>query len=65
VQTHAAALRYVDTHLQRLFNLFQNRAKTFVIACSDHGSCYGEDGYNFHCHSHEIVYTVPYMHFVL
>jgi hypothetical protein len=65
VQTHAAALRYVDTHLQRLFDLFQNRAKTFVIACSDHGSCYGEDGYNFHCHSHEIVYTVPYMHFVL
>lgn len=65
VDTHAAALRYVDAHLQRLFDLFKRRGKTFVIACSDHGSCYGEDGYHFHCHSHEIVYTVPYKHFIL
>jgi hypothetical protein len=65
VHTHAAALRYVDSHIEKLFDLFRARGKTFVIACSDHGSCYGEDGYHFHCLSHEIVYTVPYKHFVL
>ena len=65
VDTHAAALRYVDSHIDRLFDMFKKRGKTFVIACSDHGSCYGEDGYNFHCLSHEIVYTVPYKHFFL
>lgn len=65
IHTHAAALRYVDKNIERLFDLFRKRGKTFVIACSDHGSCYGEDGYYFHCLSHEIVYTVPYKHFVL
>jgi|BioPla2DNA2_1021312.scaffolds.fasta_scaffold56791_2 hypothetical protein len=65
VDTHAAALQYVDNHIERLFDLFRARGKTFVIACSDHGSCYGEDGYHFHCLSHEIVYTVPYKHFIL
>ncbi|MGX8796205.1 STM4013/SEN3800 family hydrolase [Fusibacter sp. JL298sf-3] len=63
--THAAALRYVDARIQQLFDLFKARGKTFVIACSDHGSCYGEDGYHFHCHSHDIVSTVPYKHFFL
>ena len=28
-------------------------------------SCYGEDGYEYHCISHETVYTVPYKHFIL
>ncbi|MHC1747243.1 MAG: STM4013/SEN3800 family hydrolase [Cellulosilyticaceae bacterium] len=65
VDTHAAALRYVDGELERLFAAFKNRGKTFVIVCSDHGTCYGEDGYHFHCLSHEIVNTVPYKHFVL
>lgn len=65
VETHRAALRYVDQELGRLFDAFQERNDTFVIACSDHGTCYGEDGYQFHCHSHEIVNTVPYKHFVL
>lgn len=65
VATHGAALRYVDGHLEKLFKIFKDRGPTFVIACSDHGSCYGEDGYNFHCLSHEIVYTVPYKHFFL
>ncbi len=65
VETHAAALRYVDSELERLFEGFKKRNKTFVIACSDHGTCYGEDGYQFHCLSHEIVYTVPYKHFFL
>lgn len=63
LKTHAAALRYVDRHISRLFKTFSERGKTFFILCSDHGSCYGEDGYQFHCHSHEIVWTVPYKHF--
>lgn len=65
VKTHGAALRYVDGELEKLFKAFKERNDTFVIVCSDHGTCYGEDGYQFHCHSHEIVNTVPYKHFVL
>lgn len=63
--THAAALRYVDGRLEPLFDAFRQRNKTFVIACSDHGSCYGEDGYEFHGFNHEVVNTVPYKHFIL
>lgn len=65
VKTHSAALRYVDTQLSKLFEAFKARSKTFVIVCSDHGTCYGEDGYVFHGISHEVVYTVPYKHFEL
>ncbi len=63
--THAAALRHVDERLETLFDAFRSRNKTFVIACSDHGSCYGEDGYQFHGFNHEVVNTVPYKHFFL
>lgn len=65
LDSHAAALRYVDKHLERLFDMFSKKGKTFVMVCSDHGSCYGEDGYYFHCLSNEIVYTVPYKHFFI
>jgi hypothetical protein len=61
VRSHAAALRYVDSCLPELFDLFQSRADTFVIACSDHGTLYGEDGYSGHRIGHESVFTVPYM----
>ena len=64
-ESHAAALRYIDSQLPRLFEVFQKRADTLVIALSDHGTCYGEDGYEYHCISHETVYTVPYKHFIL
>lgn len=63
--THSAALCYVDGQLERLFQCFKDRGPTFVIVCSDHGTCYGEDGYHFHCIAHEAVYTVPYKHFIL
>lgn len=65
IQTHAAALRYVDERLERLFLGFQRRNPTFVICCSDHGTCYGEDGVVFHGINHPIVNTVPYKHFIL
>jgi len=66
-ETHAAALRYVDKRLEVLFDTFKERNKTFVIACSDHGSCYEEEdgGYIFHGFNHEVVNTVPYKHFFL
>lgn len=64
-ESHAAALQYVDSQLPRLFQAFQKRGNTLVIALSDHGTCYGEDGYEYHCISHETVYTVPYKHFIL
>lgn len=64
-KTHAAALRYVDGQLSSLFEAFQKRNKTFVICCSDHGTCYGEDGMVFHGMNHPLVLTVPYKHFIL
>lgn len=65
VETHAAALRYVDGELERLFAAFQEKRDTFVICCSDHGTCYGEDGYRYHGLNHPVVNTVPYKHFLL
>lgn len=65
VESHGAALRYVDAQLGRLFEAFARRGETFVICCSDHGTCYGEDGYWYHGFNHPIVNTVPYKHFIL
>ena len=57
--SHAAALRYVDAHLPRLVTALR-RAPLFAIACSDHGTLYGEDGYTGHRVAHPLVTTVPY-----
>ena len=65
VEAHAAALRYIDGQLGRLFAAFRLKGQTFVICCSDHGTCYGEDGVWFHGVNHPIVNTVPYKHFIL
>lgn len=64
-EAHAAALRYVDRELGKLFQAFQKKGNTFVICCSDHGTCYGEDGVWYHGINHPIVNTVPYKHFFL
>lgn len=64
--SHGAALRYVDRELGRLFDRWkEKRGEAFVICCSDHGTCYGEDGCQFHGINHPIVNTVPYKHFFL
>lgn len=63
--THAAALRYVDTHIGRLFTLMAARRPCFTIVCSDHGTAYGEDGHIGHRIGHDVVWTVPYADFVL
>lgn len=66
LESHAAALTYVDGELGRLFSGWKkHRGSTFVICCSDHGTCYGEDGCQFHGISHPVVSTVPYKHFFL
>ena len=65
IETQIAALAYVDTHLGKLFNAMKKRAKTFCILCSDHGTCYGENGYTGHKLAHDVVLNVPYSHFFL
>jgi arylsulfatase A-like enzyme len=60
LETHAAALRYVDSELGRLFAAFETDRDTLMILTSDHGTCYGEDGYTGHRIGHEQVWTVPY-----
>lgn len=64
-QAHGAALRYVDGQLGKLFCAFREKGEAFVICCSDHGTCYGEDGIWYHGVDHPIVTTVPYKHFLL
>lgn len=66
LKSHGAALRYVDRELGRLLESWKaQRGPTFVICCSDHGTCYGEDGCQFHGINHPAVTTVPYKHFFL
>jgi hypothetical protein len=65
LESHAAALKYVDRQLPRLFRAMQSRAPVFCILCSDHGTAYGEDGYTGHRLSHPVVWTVPYAEFLL
>lgn len=60
IDSHAAALRYVDGELGPLFAAFRRRGPTFVILCADHGTAYGEDGYTGHRIAHPVVWTVPY-----
>jgi len=59
LETHAAAVRYVDTCLPVFITELKRRG-TFVIICSDHGTLYGEDGFMGHRVGHPDVFTVPY-----
>lgn len=63
--TQGKALEYVDHHLPLLFEVMQLRADVLTILCSDHGTAYGEDGFEGHRLAHEVVWTVPYAEFVL
>jgi hypothetical protein len=60
LESHAAALAYVDSQLPPLFAAMQKRAPVLAIVCSDHGTAYGEDGYAGHRAAHEVIWTVPY-----
>ncbi|WP_205410255.1 STM4013/SEN3800 family hydrolase [Aquimarina longa] len=64
-QTHKAALIYVDSQLQILQEAFEKRKRDqFIIACSDHGTAFGEDGQWGHRNGHEVVMTVPYLEYL-
>jgi hypothetical protein len=68
IESHAAALEYVDRSLGPLFSTLRSRsprAPTFAIVCSDHGSAYGEDGFRGHRVAHPSVWNVPYGEFIL
>lgn len=65
LDSHAAALRYVDAALAPLLAACAARGPTFAIICSDHGSAYGEEGYQGHRLAHETVWNVPYAHFFI
>jgi hypothetical protein len=58
--SHGAALAYVDSQLPRLFSTLRRRAPLLAVLCSDHGTAYGEDGYNGHRLAHPVVWTVPF-----
>lgn len=65
VESHAAALEYVDAQLEPLFRAVQARGRALCVVCADHGTAYGEDGLYGHRHNHSVVTTVPYAEFVL
>ncbi|MCQ4085847.1 STM4013/SEN3800 family hydrolase [Saccharibacillus sp. JS10] len=66
VETQRAALRYVDAELGRLFEVIRARRNpAFCMAFSDHGTAYGEDGYQGHRLAHDTVWNVPYREFML
>ena len=65
LDSHAAALAYVDSQLPPLFAAMQRRAAVLAIVCSDHGTAYGEDGYVGHRAAHEVIWTVPYTEVLL
>jgi hypothetical protein len=64
LESHAAALRYVDSQLPPLFDALERRG-AFCMVMSDHGTAYGEDGYEGHRLAHPSVWNVPYAHFLL
>lgn len=65
LDTHAAALRYVDGELGHLWAGLRARRSWNGVICSDHGTAYGEAGYTGHRLAHPVVWDVPYAEFTL
>ena len=63
-ESMAAALAYVDRHIEPLFDALTRRAPLLAVVCSDHGTAYGEEGYTGHRLAHPTVLNVPYAEFV-
>jgi hypothetical protein len=59
-ETQRAALIALDRHLPELLAALRRRGGAVGIVCSDHGTCFGEDGYVGHRHVHPLVMSVPY-----
>lgn len=61
LESHAAALEYVDRCLPILTDAIQKRQRPcFLMLMADHGTAYGEQGFWGHRIGHEVVMTVPY-----
>lgn len=65
LDSHQAALAYVDRQLAPLFATLSERGGAWVIICSDHGTCYGDDGFHGHRLAHPAVWNVPYSEFLV
>lgn len=65
IESHAAALRYVDSQLPILTDALRKRGRSLCVFCSDHGTAYGEEGYTGHRLAHPSVWNVPYAEFFL
>ena len=61
--SQGAALAAVDAALSRHRAEFEKR-KWLCIFTSDHGTAYGEDGFQGHRLAHETVWSVPYAEFL-
>ncbi|MFZ2268106.1 MAG: STM4013/SEN3800 family hydrolase [Azonexus sp.] len=64
LDSHMAAMAYVDSALAPLFAALEKRG-AWVIICGDHGTTYGEDGYHGHRLAHPTVWDVPYAEFLI
>ncbi len=61
VQTQQGALECVDRELPPLWEALRKRGwGGFGFLMSDHGTCFGDDGYTGHRVAHPAVWTVPY-----
>ncbi len=65
IESQAAALAVVDGALANLFAVITGSDPWFVIACSDHGTAYGEQGRVGHRWNHPVIGDVPYADFVV
>jgi hypothetical protein len=65
LDSHAAALEYVDGQLGRLFEGLRTQRSWMAVVCSDHGTAYGEGGYSGHRLAHPVTWEVPYAEFLL
>lgn len=59
-ETQCAALLAIDRHLPLLLEALRTRGGAAGIVCSDHGTCFGEDGFVGHRCAHPLVMNVPY-----
>jgi len=65
LDSHKAALLYVDSQLPILQKALEKRNKEqLIIICSDHGTAYGENHHWGHRNGHETVMKVPYLEYL-
>lgn len=65
LESHRAALRYVDSTFPILLDALKRRSRVFGAVFGDHGTAYGEDGFYGHRNGLSSVMNVPYFDFLL